>query len=98
MNATEDKLEQLLAMCRCGVFITVNEHRNYYITVREHLTSFTHEDFIKDIDPIILEKMIEMDTVVEIQCYPDTPIGSYRVYHYDMKEALTESLNLGGTS
>ena len=32
--------------------------------------------------------MKKSNTVVEIQAYPDTPIGSYRVIHYDIDKAI----------
>ena len=38
------------------------------------------------------QKMIETDTIVNIQFYPKTPVGSYSVYHYDLDMALDLAL------
>lgn len=35
--------------------------------------------------------MIETNTIVELQFYPDTPIGFYRVYYCDLDAALDEA-------
>ena len=49
-------------------------------------------DYKPEIDAAVRAKMIETDTIVEIQFYPVTPIGSHVVWHYDIDTALDESL------
>lgn len=44
------------------------------------------------IDRETLDLMIKNDSVVDIHFYPDTPIGSYRIFHYDIEKALKEAL------
>lgn len=81
-----DKLNELLSRCKCGVHIDVNEHRDYYESVEEHV------DYAAEIDPGTLSEMIKRDTVIRCQFYPDTPIGFYVVWHYDLDACLTACL------
>ena len=85
-----DKLIKLLSRCKCGVFIIVNEHRDYYQSVQERLKELSSGDI--DIPVDIKAKMIKTDTIISIQFYPDNPIGSYDIYHWDMDKALDEAL------
>lgn len=88
-----DKLNKLTQRCKCGVYLSINEHRNYYETVEEHIkSSFITEDFSESIDKGIYEKMKELNVIIELQFYPDTPIGFYTVYHYDLEMALDKAL------
>lgn len=73
-----------------GLVITINGHKSVYETVEKYL------DMARDYD-IKLEvykKMIELDTIIEIQFYPDTPIGFYKIYHYDFNLAIEEALRI----
>ena len=80
-----DKLQQLIALCKCGVHISINEHRNYYETVKQYVL----DDQKEDVDPDIWDKMVETNTVVNIQAYPNTPVGFFSVLHYDLGQALS---------
>ncbi len=86
-----DKLKELLMKCECGVFIEVNQHRDYYQTAEQAIL----EDIERDdkLDEDIKAKMIELNTIIRIQFYPITPIGSYVVYHYDIDLALDMALS-----
>lgn len=88
-----EKLNQLLARCKCGVFLTVNEHRDYYQSVSERLETLgdRNSDGL-ELDEAVRAKCIETDTLIELQFYPDTPIGFYTIYHYDIDAALDEAL------
>ncbi len=89
-----DKLKELISKCKCGVFITVNQHRDYYQTAEESLEEAMGHECPPEIEDDIRRMMIETDTIVEIQFYPDTPIGSYNIWHYDLDTALTQALAL----
>lgn len=90
-----NKLKELLNRCKCGVIITVNEHRDYYQTVETALEEVYACDpsLSKDIPPEVKGKMIELDTIVNIHFYPDTPIGFYNIYHYDIDLAIDDALS-----
>ena len=47
-----------------------------------------------DISKDVLQKMIEKDTIIELTFYPDTPVGSYIIYGYDLDLVLDEAINL----
>ena len=74
----------LLPDHKCGLFITHNEHRDYYQTVEQFFEDRdAHPDEIID-----LPAMIAADEVWEVQVYPHTPIGSYVVYGPTLEACL----------
>lgn len=77
--------KEICGMCKCSVSITVNAHRDIYESVEVYL-----DEKAGEILPDVLSKMIETDTLIEVQAYPDTPIGFYIVRHYDIDMALQE--------
>ncbi len=89
MSAT-DKLTRLLLLAKCSVTITVNSHRDVYQTVAEWLTKRDEwEPSAKDeIDDAMRAAMIASDTVIEVQVYPDTPVGCFVIVHHDIGAAL----------
>lgn len=87
-----NKLQELLSLCKCGVSIYVNGYRNAYESVENGIK--TIETKIEE--PLELETisgMIETQNIIEIDCYPFTPISSITVYHYDIDLAIEESYN-----
>jgi hypothetical protein len=87
-----DKLKELLSLCKCGVFVTVNEHRDYYETAERHLEEAKTNECPPEIDDAVRAQMIALDTIIKVQFYPDTPIGSYEVWHHDLDAALDQCL------
>jgi len=88
-----EKLKKLTDICKCGVHISINEHRNYYDTVESYFKSnFINEEDFKDIEANVYEKMKELDTIVQLQYYPNTPVGFYIIYHYDLEKAIDKAL------
>jgi hypothetical protein len=81
-----DKLKELLSKCKCGVYLSVNQHRDYYETVEKYFED--EEEWLEEIDPLVYEKMKQENTIVELQVYPNTPIGFIRIYHYDVESAI----------
>lgn len=82
-----DKLKYLIENCKNSITVEVNGHRDIYMSVLEFL-----ED--NEIDEEVLNKMVETDIVVRIQFYPDTAVGFYLVYHYDLEKALDECIQI----
>ena len=93
INKTEimKKLQDLIKKAKCSVSITINSHRDFYETIEEHIESDDREDISKD----VWDKMIELDTCVRLQFYPDTPIGFYVIHHYDVEMAIDIALSEG---
>lgn len=84
-----DKLQLLMSICKCSVTVSINRHRDFYESVELYLSE---RDNIEDIPREVFEKMISLNTVIEIHFYPDTPVGFYEVFHYDLDKALDEAL------
>jgi len=85
-----NKLKELLSKCKASVSITVNQHRDYYQSVEEHIEeqALIDEELIDEIGKEVYEEMKKTNTIVEIQAYPNTPVGSYRLFHYDIDKAI----------
>ncbi len=75
--------DELVSRCKAGVNLDVNEHRNYYESVKERL-----ENFDDEIEPTLREGMILADTMYRLQFYPDTPVGFYVVYGLTLEACL----------
>lgn len=73
----------------CGLFLTHNEHRNYYETIEQ----MYDRDGINDgwVSEEQRLKAIREDNVWELQWYPDTPIGSYCLLACDLDVLLEEA-------
>ena len=92
LEPSMDKLKNLLSRCKCGVFITVNEHRGYYQSARDWFQEHDQYECPPEVEPEVRATMIGTNTVIQIQFYPDTPVGSYSIYHYDLDAALDAAL------
>ncbi len=84
-----EKFKELVALCKASVEISVNDHKDYYESVEQHITEEQRDDIEKD----VFDEMVKRDTVVKVQAYPDTPIGFFMVYHYDIDMAVDIALD-----
>ncbi len=50
-----------------------------------------------EIEPEVRKAMIDKNIIIDLKFYPDTPIGSYSIYHYDLDMALDEALSCFGS-
>lgn len=89
-----DKLKELLKLCKCGVFLTVNEHRDYYQSAEQSIKEYeeNHDEKI-EVEDEIRQMMIKTDTIIRCQFYPHTPVGFHEIWHYDLNKCLQESLD-----
>lgn len=81
-----DYLLEIKNICKCSVSVTINKHLDYYQTAKEAIDE--DNEIVEDCDREIIDKMIELNTIVYVQAYVITPIGFIDVYHYDLTEAL----------
>jgi hypothetical protein len=90
-----DKLQQLLTRCKCGVYLQVNQHRDYYQAAEDALRECSDHDQpgFDEVPADVLAEMIKRDQIVELQFYPDTPGGFHKVWHYDLDGALGAALS-----
>lgn len=88
---TTDKLQALISKCKASVSVNVNYHKDIYMTVEQYLD----DQFDGDMpDSEIKQEMIKRDTVIYLHFYPETPIGFYSFYHYDIDMALDRALKI----
>ena len=85
----QNKLQDLVDLCKCEVTLTVNEHKVYYQTVEQWL----NEDRDKDeVSEDTRANMIASDSVVTLQWYPRTPVGFYRIIDATIDGAINRAL------
>lgn len=93
-------MKEILQRCKCGVFFTANEHKDYYVEAEQWLIdACQNQEDVDEIGKNVWEEMIKRDNILTLQFYPNTPIGFYRIYHYDYDELIKkakEILNQGG--
>lgn len=97
-----NKLSLIQQKCQCSVSITINRHRNYYQSIQEGVDDIkkpTINQILNSCESELLSeeianKMIEHNTIIDLQFYPNTPIGFYSIYHYDLEMALDEALEI----
>jgi hypothetical protein len=88
-----DKLKHLLGRCKCGVYVQVNAHRDMYDTAAQWWEAQDiFGDSLADTPPEVRAEMIRLDTIVDVQFYPATPVSFFRVAHYDLDAALDAAL------
>ena len=83
------KFKELVSLCKASVEISVNDHKDYYESVEQHINEKERENIKKD----IFDEMVKRNTIVKVQAYPHTPIGCYVVYHYDIDMAVDITLD-----
>lgn len=94
-----DKIKKLISRCKCGIQIQINEHRNDYKTAKQAIEAELDWGDEFELDKDIEKIMIETDTIVRLHFYPDTPIGFYDIWHYDVEAAIDmalKTLNIQG--
>lgn len=87
-----DALKELSNKCKSSVHVIVNGHKSNYESIEEFVRYRDLDD--DEIKKDVYDEMIKTDFCVEVQFYPDTPIGFYIVYHYDIELALKEALRI----
>lgn len=69
--------------------IQINNHKNLFKSVKDYL-QLEIEIQYEDLKQEILDKMIELDTIIEIQIYPKNSVGFYTFYGYDLNLVFQE--------
>lgn len=92
-------MEEIIAQCKAGVYLTVNKFKDYYDSIEDAIKEI-NERGVKEkaTEPEIPEemakRMIEKNCLYELQFYPHTPIGSYTVYGTSMNEVVSQALEI----
>lgn len=74
------------------MYLTHNQHKDYYETVEQYLDNPWMKDL--DIDEETRLRMIDSDEVWELQWYPDTPVGFYKVVGASFLEVMHKASNV----
>lgn len=88
-------LEQILARCKCGVYFTANEHRDYHQSAEEWLNEYgEHGTRAQDheVTPEVLAEMVATDTVYVLQFYPNTPNGFHMLMDSNVERLLQRAI------
>lgn len=89
---TSEKLQALLNRCKASIHIVVNEHRLYYLSAQERLGELSSYECPPEISDEVRAEIVRTDTIIDLQFYPDTPIGSYSIVHHSLDAALDDAL------
>lgn len=80
-------MEEIIKRCKCGVFLSVNEYRDYYDTITDAVKEHKERN-LGDISSDLEARIIAADTLYELQFYPDTPVGFHVVYGTSLDEVV----------
>lgn len=74
---------------KASLHLTHNQHKAYYETVESYTGDFDwKDDWVSEEQ---MKKAMETQELWELQWYPDTPIGSYRVIGADLDVVLSKA-------
>lgn len=71
-----------------SLHLTHNQHKAYYETVEEYTADSSHDSWVSEEQRA---KAIASNDMWELQWYPDTPIGFYRLFAADLDVLLAAS-------
>jgi len=78
---------------KCGLYLTHNEHRDGYESAIDFIKNRDlQEDFVT---PEEMEKAIAEDSIWQLQWYPETPVGFYKICAASL-EAIEEAIRARG--
>lgn len=81
------KLAELISLCRYGIHVAVNEHRDFFSSVAAYLEWYT--DGSESRIPVeVAEEMARLDRVVCVRFFADSLTVSGAVFHHDVDAAV----------
>lgn len=85
-------LEDVANYCKGAVYLRINEFKNDYETLEEHLKK--HKEYYdNDISEEQVDKILQAKIMFNLQFYPDTPVGSCNCYGTTLQEVVNEAMN-----
>lgn len=86
---------EILRMTKCSFTLSINEHKDDYSNVEKYIETSKgyNGPLSRDITEEKRMKMIEKDTIIEMHCYKDTPVGFFYVCGYDLDMCIEEMYN-----
>ena len=87
----DNKLKELISLCKCSIELHIDEHQH-------HSSIYTYLNVINKLHinapHTIIDKCVELNTVIEIYVYPPDKSIGYSVMHYDIDMAIDEMIRL----
>ncbi len=85
-------MKEIIERCKCGIYLEVNKHRDYYDTIEEAIIEENDKsNSSPEIEPELAERMIKENMFISLQFYPDTPVGFYKVYGTSLDEVVEKA-------
>ena len=97
MPVLHGQLKVLQAQCKGGVSIEFNPQYSNYESIQKYLEDIAMVQNVKLselIDDETLRGITKADQLIELHMYPDTPIGSYKLYHWDIGAIVKQAITL----
>ncbi len=94
-------MDEIIKQCKCGIYLTINKHRNYYESAQNAIDEINemgknnnghHDNYEPEISAELSERMNKEDQIFELQFYPNTPIGFYIVYGSSLDEVIQKAI------
>lgn len=85
-------MEELIKRCKCGVFLSVNEYRDYCDTIETAIGEKRRAGHEQIIGAELAARMIKEGCLYELQFYPTTPVGFCVVYGTSLDEVVKKAL------
>ena len=79
---------------KAGLYITHNQHKDYYETVEQHVLEYISMDKDDFVSPEDYQKCIDTDELWELQWYPETPVGFHKVCGSTLEVVLQKALEI----
>lgn len=86
-----DKLKKLMALCKASITLSINEHKNNYMSVASYLADLMELN-PGEVSNNMVQAIIAADKIIELQFYPDTPVGFYNIIDCDLDSAIDRAL------
>ena len=94
----KEKLEKLVLLCESSFSLDYNPHKDNYETIEKYIEVIlmcNSDETLGDIvDLDVYNKMIEKNKMFELIIHPDTPVGFYHIFHYDLDMLLDKALKI----
>lgn len=80
---------ELQKLCKCSIGIEINEHLDYYQSIDTAIKELLETESVSESE---IAKIRQRETIINLQFYPETPIGFYRLIGSDLEEVLSAAV------
>ncbi|QFR59811.1 hypothetical protein VOWphi5012_027 [Vibrio phage phi50-12] len=97
MAKLQGQLKVLQAQCKGGVSIEFNPQYSNYESIQKYLEDIAmvqNIELSELIDDETLRGITKANELIELHMYPDTPVGSYKLYHWNIGSIVDQAITL----